>query len=68
LVRGRIDAYIKLGVMKRYASFFEWHEKGPKELIWLLSVKRPHEFLCDCRGDRYPLPDGERGGALGCHP
>ena len=37
-------------------------------LIWLLSVKRRHEFLCARSGDRYPLPDGERDGALGCHP
>ena len=37
-------------------------------LIWLLSVNRAHPFLCNDRSRKYPLPDGERDGALGCHP
>ena len=46
-----------------------WHEGVVAELlIWLLSVKRSDDFLCDRSGDANPLPDGERDGALGCHP
>ena len=37
-------------------------------LIWLLSVNRAHPSLCNYRSRKYPLPDGERDGALGCHP
>ena len=60
-----------LPFMRRASGSFRLIAVGPaspQTLIWLLSVNRANPSLCNYRCNKYPLPDGERDGALWLPP